>query len=72
MLENTDKVRVENRGNAIVAYSVPESNIKRRFVANEIKEIPMGELRQAIQIPGTYRVILNNLIIHTSPHNYYG
>lgn len=64
MLANTDKVRVENRGNAIVAYSVPESNIKRRFVANEIKEISMGELRQAIQIPGTYRVILNNLIIH--------
>ena len=64
MLENTDKVRVENRGSAIVGYKVPESNIVRRFVANEVKEIPMGELRQAIQIPGTYRTIVNNLIIH--------
>lgn len=64
MLANTDKVRVENRSTAIVGYKVPESNIFRRFVANEIKEIPMGELRQAIQIPGTYRIVMNNLIIH--------
>lgn len=64
MLNNTDKVRVENRSNAIVGYSIPESNIKRRFVANEVKEISMEELRQAVQIPGTYRTILDNLIIH--------
>jgi len=65
MLENTDKVRVENRGRAIVAYKVPESKIIRRFVGNEVKEIEMGELRMAIQIPGTRRVIENNLIIHS-------
>ena len=65
MLQNTDKVRVENRGRAIVGYGVPESNIRRRFVANEVKEITMGELRMAIQIPGTRRVIENNLIIHS-------
>jgi predicted transcriptional regulator len=64
MLNNSDKIRVENRGNAIVGYKVPESNIPRRFVANEIKEIPMGELRQVIQNPGTKRTIMNNLIIH--------
>lgn len=64
MLNNTDKVRVENRANATVVYRVPESKIIRRFVANEIKEIEMGELRQAIQIPGTQRVIESNLIIH--------
>lgn len=64
MLNNSDKIRVENRGNAIVGYKVPESNITRRFVASEVKEIPMGELRQAIQVPGTKRTIMNNLIIH--------
>lgn len=64
MLNNSDTIRVENRGNAIVGYKVPESNIIRRFVAGEVKEIPMGELRQAVQIPGTKRVIMNNLIIH--------
>ena len=64
MLNNSDTIRVENRGNSIVGYRVPESNVIRRFVANEIKEIPMGELRQAVQIPGTRRTIVNNLIIH--------
>ena len=64
MLNNTDKVRVENRANAIVVYRVPESKILRRFVAGEVKEIEMGELRQAIQIPGTYRLIESDLIIH--------
>ena len=65
MLNNTDKIRVENRANAIVAYRVPESKIVRRFVAGEVKEIEMGELRQAIQIPGTKRLIESNLIIHS-------
>lgn len=64
MLNNSDKIRVENRANAIVCYRVPESKIIRRFVAGETKEIEMGELRQAIQIPGTYRLIESNLIIH--------
>ena len=64
MLNNTDKVRVENRANAIVCYRVPETKIIRRFVPREVKEIEMGELRQAIQIPGTYRLIESNLIIH--------
>lgn len=65
MLENTDRIRIENRANAIVSYHVPESKVVRRFVANEIKEVPMGELRQAIQIPGTKRLIESNLIIHS-------
>lgn len=64
MLNNIDKIRVENRANAIVCYRVPESKIIRRFVPGEVKEIEMGELRQAIQIPGTYRLIESNLIIH--------
>lgn len=64
MLNNTDKVRVENRSTAIVGYTIPETNTLRCFVGNETKEISMGELRQAVQIPGTYRTIVNNLIIH--------
>lgn len=64
MLNNIDKVRVENRANATVAYRVPESKIVRRFVPGEVKEIEMGELRQVIQIPGIYRLIESNLIIH--------
>lgn len=65
MLQNTDKIIVENRSNAICGYRVPETNIVRRFVANERKEIPMSELRAAIQIPGTRALIKDNLIIHS-------
>ena len=65
MLNNTDKIRIENRSNSIVSYHVPESNVVRRFVGNEVKEVSMGELRQAIQIPGTRRLIESNLIIHS-------
>ena len=65
MLQNTDKIRIENRSNAIVGYSVPETNIVRRFVGKETTEVTMGELRQAIQIPGTFRLIEDNLIIHS-------
>lgn len=64
MLNNTDKVRVENRGRAIVGYGVPETNTRRRFLAHETKEIEMGELRSAIQNPGSRRIIEDNLIIH--------
>ena len=65
MLNNTDKIRVENRANAIVCYKVPETNVIRRFVPGETKEIEMGELRQAIQIPGIFRLIESELIIHS-------
>lgn len=65
MLQNTDKVRVENRGRAIVAYRVPETRVVRRFEPHEVKELEMGELRAAVQVAGAYRVIMNNLIIHS-------
>ena len=39
MLQNTDKIIVENRSNAICGYRVPETNIVRRFVGNETKEM---------------------------------
>ena len=64
MLNKNDKIRVENRADAIVAYRIPETKIIKRFEAGEIKEIEMGELRQAIQRPGTKRLIESNLIIH--------
>ena len=61
MLNNEDKIRVENRDNSIV----PETKVRRRFQAYETKEIPMGELRQMIQQPGCKNVIINHLIIHS-------
>ena len=65
MLHNDDKVRVENRDNTLVGYVVPETNIIRRFNEQETKEIPMGELRQMVQVKGHRNLIKNHLIIHS-------
>ena len=65
MLQNTDKIRVENRDNSLVGYTIPETKILRRFNAFETKEIPMGELRQMVQDRGCYNIIINHLIIHS-------
>lgn len=65
MLQNTDKIIVENRSNSMCVYRIPETNYIRQFVANERKEIPMGELRAAVQIPGTRTLIKDDLIIHS-------
>lgn len=64
MLNNNDKIRVENRDNTLVGYIVPETNIIRRFEAYETKELTMGELRQMIQVKGHRNIIKNHLIIH--------
>jgi len=65
MLQNTDKVRVENRQNAIVCYRVPDEKITRHFEKYETKEISMDELRRAVQVAGTRRLIQDDLIIHS-------
>lgn len=65
MLHDNDKIRVENRDNTLVGYIVPETNIIRRFNEQETKEIPMGELRQMIQVKGHRNLIKNHLIIHS-------
>lgn len=65
MLNNNDKIRVENRDNTLVGYIVPETNIIRRFEAYETKELTMGELRQMIQVKGHRNIIKNHLIIHS-------
>ena len=64
MLHDTDKIRVENRDNTLVGYTVPETKIIRRFKEYETKDILMSELRQIIQDKGCRNVIKNHLIIH--------
>ena len=65
MLHDNDKVRVENRDNALVGYTIPETKTLRRFNAFETKEVSMGELRQMVNDIGCYNVIKNHLIIHS-------
>lgn len=65
MLQNTDMIRVENRDNSIVGYTIPETKTLRRFNAFETKEISMGELRQMINHRGCKNILINHLILHS-------
>ena len=54
-------MKVRNRSTSVVCYTVPDLNIKRSFVAGEVKEIPREELAILIQQPGG-RVILTEYL----------
>lgn len=64
MLAKDTIIKVTNRDNGVVGYSIPEMNIRRLFQKGEIKEITMEELRKLSYRPGG-QVILNEcLIVH--------
>ena len=64
MLDKNTVVKVTNRDNGTVGYSIPEMGIRRLFQKGEIKEITMEELRKLSYRPGG-QVILNEcLIVH--------
>ena len=54
-------MKVRNRSTSTVSYTVPDLNVKRVFVAGEIKEIPQKELEILVQQPGG-RVILTEYL----------
>ena len=54
-------MKVKNRSTCTVSYTVPDLNIKRVFVAGEIKDIPLKELQILVQQPGG-RVILTEYL----------
>ena len=65
MLEKNTIIKVTNRDNGVVGYSIPEMGIRRLFQKGEIKEITMEELRKLSYRPGG-QVILNEcLIVHS-------
>lgn len=64
MLDKNTVVKVTNRDNGTVGYSIPEMGIRRLFQKGEVKEITMEELRKLSYKPGG-QVILNEcLIVH--------
>ena len=54
-------MKVKNRSTCTVSYTVPDLNVKRVFVAGEIKDIPLKELQILVQQPGG-RVILTEYL----------
>lgn len=65
MLNKDTVVKITNRDNSHVGYSVPElNNLRRHFMPGETKEVTMDELRKLSWTPGGSSVLKNHFIIH--------
>lgn len=64
MLDKDIIIKVTNRDNGVVAYTVPDLDVTRHFQKNETKEISMDELRKLSYLPGGQTIIDNYFIIH--------
>lgn len=64
MLDKATIIKVSNRDNGSVGYTIPEMGIKRMFQKGEIKEVTMEELRKLSYLPGGQVIINECLIVH--------
>jgi hypothetical protein len=64
MLAKDTPIKIKNRDNGTVGYTIPDmNNMNRLFQKNEEKEIPMEELRKLNWIPGGKYLLENCFII---------
>lgn len=64
MLENNRMIRVTNRDNGSVGYTIPDmGNLHRNFQSGETKEVTMEELRKLAWLPGGQYILENLLVI---------
>jgi len=64
MIDNNTMIKVTNRDNGHVGYTIPDlNNLTRTFTANETKEIPMIELRKLSYIPGGKMILRDYLVL---------
>ena len=65
MLDKNTLIKVTNRDNGSVGYSIPDlGNLKRRFEAGETKEVTMEELRKLSYTIGGSVILKEYLLIH--------
>ena len=63
MVDKNKLIKITNRDNGTVGYTIPDlNNLRRTFQPNETKEITMEELRKLSYLPGG-DVILKNLLV---------
>ena len=68
MLEKNTILKVRNRDNGGVGYTIPDlGNLHRTFQAGEEKEISMEELRKLSYLPGGKAILRNYLVIEDNP-----
>lgn len=64
MKNGNDLVKVQNRDNGSVGYSIPDlNNLHRTYQPNETKSISMDELRKLSYVPGGMEILRNYLVI---------
>ena len=67
MIEKDTLIKVINRVNGTVGYTIPDlNNLHRSFQANESKELTMEELRKLSYIPGGDVILRDCLVIENS------
>lgn len=63
MLEKDTLVKITNRDNGVVGYSVPDLGVHRNFQPGETKEITVEEIRKLSYLPGGMNILNRRLII---------
>lgn len=64
MKNSADLVKVQNRDNGSVGYTIPDlGNLHRTYMPGETKLITMDELRKLSYIPGGPEILKNYLVI---------
>ena len=64
MKNGNDLVKVQNRDNGSVGYTIPDlNNLHRTYQPNETKNITMDELRKLSYVPGGMEILRNYLVI---------
>jgi len=67
-MEKNTPIKVLNRDNCSVIYSIPEMNgLRRVFQAGEVKEVTFEELEKLSYIPGGSVLLKDSLVILDSP-----
>ena len=64
-MESTTKVKVRNRSNSVVVYSVEDLRVRREFMPGEVKNIPLEEIYALTQKPGGATIVANYLYIES-------
>ena len=64
MKNGNDLVKIQNRDNGSVGYTIPDlNNLHRTYQPNETKNITMDELRKLSYVPGGMEILRNYLVI---------
>ena len=64
MLDGKTLVKVTNRDNGVVGYSVPDlNNLHRNFQPGETKEVTVEEIRKLSYLPGGMNILNKRLVV---------